>query len=453
MTRPGIYARVSDPRQTDNHSIPAQVKACREFCAARGLSDPLLFLEEGVSAFSDDPESRPAFSRLLVAAEAGEIGVVVTLDMDRFSRSTLAALLAMGRLEVARVPLLFVNDPSDDPSPERKTMLTIKASFAELESRKKAARVRLSQALMRSEGKWLNRPPFGAMIGPDGRLCIDPERAGLLARILTEAAREPDNVIAERLTAEGVPTPGSDRKATRWGGSYGGAWWPSTIRAIIRNGGWLATQREPWPALWLAAAERPRRPKVTGGRATRFLSGLMRCPCGGVITYGGKRGPRDRLTVQCHGIRARGVRARCPHRKTYADVYEADVLAQILSLGDPGHKRRVVARDDARAQLADLEAEYERLADVYRAGIYSKARFQAELFALDKRKAAIPADNDYWVALCDDLPDLQGALPGLPPHEQNAVARLFIERVTIDGSRAIVAWRREFADAYGPDLH
>lgn len=452
MTPPAIYLRVSDPRQAENYSIPAQRRACRELCAARGWGEPVEFVEDGASAFTDDPDKRPVFRRLLVAAEAGEIGRLVTLDIDRYARSVLAALLALARLDAVGCPVAFVNDPVDTLTPDGYAMFTIKATFAHLESVKKAARIRLSQEVMRSEGKWFNRPPFGATIGADGRLCPDPATSPLLARILTEAATDPDSAIAARLTAEGVPTPGSNRRNGRWGGDYGGAWWPTTVRDIIRKGGWLARQDEPWPSLWLAAVERPRRPKATGGRALRFLSGLMRCPCGGVITYGGKRGPLDRLTVQCHGIRARGVRARCPHRKTYADVYEADVLAQMLALGNPAQKKRLDPPDIGAARAA-LDAEYERLADVYRAGIYKKARFEAELYALDQRKAALPSDNRRWVEMRDGLPRIQELLPIAPPHEQNALARLFIDHVSIEGRRAIVHWRSQFREVYDGVLH
>lgn len=447
MPVPALYVRVSDPRQGENYSLPAQERAGREYCAAQGWPAPVVFREDGASAFTDDPDARPQFRRLLVAIEAGEFDRLVTLDIDRYARSVLAALLALARVEAMGAKVAFVNDPMDTLTPEGKLLFTIKASLAELESAKKSARVRLSQELARAEGKWLNRPPYGAQIGPDGRLRPDPATSPLLARILTEAATDADSAVAARLTGEGVPPPGIDRKPGRWGRPYAGVWWPSTIRDIVRRGGWLATQPEPWPSLWLAAAERPRRPKAPPGRAVRLLSGLMRCPCGGVITYGGRRGPLDRLTVQCHGLRARGVRAHCPHRKTYADVYEADVLAQFRALGDPARELPDAGPDVAAARAA-LDAEYERLADVYRAGIYTRARFEAELYALDRRKAALPSGNSRWVAVRDRLPALQAAMPGLPPAEQNAVARLFIDRVTIEGRRAVITWRQEFLDVY-----
>lgn len=451
MPAPALYLRVSDPRQGENYSLPAQERAGRAYCAELGFPDPVVFREEGASAFNDDPDARRQFRRLLAAAEAGEIDRLVTLDIDRFARSTLAALLALSRLEAVGARVVFINDPMDTLTPEGKLMFTIKASLAELESAKKAARVRLSQDLMRAEGKWLSRPPYGARIGPDGRLRPDPANSPILRRILEEAARDPDSAIAERLTAEGIPTPGSDRKPGRWGEEHGGAWWPTTIRSIIRQGGWLASQHDPWPSLWLAASERPRRPKAPPGRAIRRLSGLMRCPCGGVITYGGRRGPLDRLTVQCHGIRARGRRAHCPHRKTYADVYEADVLAQLAAVPDPRDWMLVEADERASAARAELEDDYRRLADVYRAKILTKAQFEAELRALDLRKAALPSGSPRVAAVREHWAALLAALPGAEPADQNAFLREIIEAVFIEGRRARIVWRAEFSAATGLD--
>ena len=449
MPSPAIYARVSTVGQVDSHSIPAQLKACHAYIDAQGWDQPVEYIENGASAFSDDPDSRPVFRQMLTDAEAKQFNQLVCLDIDRFARSTLAALLTLGRLEVAVCTVHFVTDPGDNMTPERKLMFTIKASFAELESAKKSARIKLSQEFMRAEGKWFNQPPFGATIGPDQRLTLDPARSTLLRRILTEAAVDSDNTIAERLILEGVPPPGVGRKPGRWGVPNTGVWYPSTIRDIVRRGGWLATQPAPWPQLWLAALERPRRPKATNGRAVRFLSGLLRCPCGGVITYGGRRGPLDRLTMQCHGWRVRRERAHCPHRKTYADVYEAEVMVQLLALPDP-HAWIIADPDrDMSAERAAIAEDRQRLVDVYRAKLLDKPQFDAEVLQLDQRAAALPLARPQVRAMRDRWPALRRALPGLEPADQNEVARQLIKEVLIDGQRAIVTWRPEYAATFG----
>jgi hypothetical protein len=176
----------------------------------------------------------------------------------------------------------------------------------------------------------------------------------------------------------------------------------------------------------------------------------MRCPCGGVITYGGRRGPLDRLTVQCHGIGARGVRAHCPHRKTYADVYEADVLAQLLACPTrrdwvPRRGRR--AREAARAAL---DAEYERLADVYRAGIYTRARFEAELLrARPPQGRAADGQRPLGRGARPPARNCRRRCPASRRPSRTRSLRLFIDRVTIVGRRALITWRPEFAAATG----
>lgn len=452
MTVPALYARVSDPRQGANYSLPAQERACRARCVAEGWGEPALYREAGVSAFDDNPETRPEFRRLLTDAERGAIDRVICLDIDRFARSTLAALLALARFDAAGVPIVFINDPADTLTPDGKLIFTIKASLAELESAKKSSRIRLSQELMRSEGKWLNRPPFGAMIGPDGRLTIHPERSVLLARILREAAVDSDNAIAERLTRERVPTPGVDRKPGRWQKPYSGAWWPSTIASMIKRSRWLLLQPEPWPTLWLAAHERPRRPKVTGNRQVRFLSGLLRCPCGGVLTYGGKRGPLNRLTIQCQGSAARGTRAHCPHRKTYADVYEAEVMRQILALGDPQEETAPQDLEALARERRAIEEDAQRLADVYRARLIDKPQFDAELLRIDARRALLPERSQRASAVRDGWERMRELLPHVPPEEQNLMARQLILGVICEGQTAMIRWRPEIGAVFGLDL-
>lgn len=449
MTVPALYLRVSDPRQGENFSLAAQERAGRALCAREGWPEPVIYREEGASAFNDDPDARPQFRALLAAIEAGAVDRLVALDTDRFARSALAALLALARIETARARVHFVNDPIDTSTPAGKMWFTIKGAFHEGESAHKSARIRLSQDIMRAEGRWFNRPPFGARIGDDGRLAVDPAKAPLLARILAEAAEDSDNAIAERLTAEGIPTPGADRRPGRWGRAYSGVWYPSTVRDIVRRSGWLADQPDPWPARWLAARERPRRPKASGARRIRLLSGLMRCPCGGVITYGGRRGPLDRLTVQCHASQGRGRRAGCPHRKTYADVYEADVLRQLLALGDPERSVPAGGGAGAEREREELAEDARRLADVYRAKLITKAQFEADLLAIEARRAALPGRAARYEAARAGWPAIRDLLPRMEPADANAVARQLIERVTIDGRAARIAWRPEVAAIFG----
>ena len=65
-----IYVRVSSKEQVEGYSLEAQLRACREYCAARGYTVVEVY-SEGRSAHTDNLAKRPQFARMLADAEAG----------------------------------------------------------------------------------------------------------------------------------------------------------------------------------------------------------------------------------------------------------------------------------------------------------------------------------------------------------------------------------------------
>ncbi len=57
-----LYCRVSTKEQTQNLSLPTQLKACSEYCERNGYAIGETFIEEGESAKTAD---RPELKRLL----------------------------------------------------------------------------------------------------------------------------------------------------------------------------------------------------------------------------------------------------------------------------------------------------------------------------------------------------------------------------------------------------
>ena len=54
-----IYVRVSSKEQVEGYSLEAQLRACREFCAARGYTVVAEYADEGRSAHTDNLSKRP----------------------------------------------------------------------------------------------------------------------------------------------------------------------------------------------------------------------------------------------------------------------------------------------------------------------------------------------------------------------------------------------------------
>ena len=80
-----IYIRVSTKEQTENLSLPTQLRACEEYCCRQGYEVLERFKEEGESAKTAD---RPELQRLLkyCRTHKGRVHfVVVTHRQNLFS--------------------------------------------------------------------------------------------------------------------------------------------------------------------------------------------------------------------------------------------------------------------------------------------------------------------------------------------------------------------------------
>ena len=80
-----IYVRVSTKEQTENLSLPTQLKACEEYCERQGFTVLARFREEGESAKSAD---RTELQNLLqyCRLNKGKVQFVVVFNLTRFAR-------------------------------------------------------------------------------------------------------------------------------------------------------------------------------------------------------------------------------------------------------------------------------------------------------------------------------------------------------------------------------
>ncbi len=74
-----IYARQSVDKK-DSLSIESQIELCRRFTGPEAV----VFQDKG---FSGKNTKRPAFTELMRAVEAGDVGRICVYRLDRFSRS------------------------------------------------------------------------------------------------------------------------------------------------------------------------------------------------------------------------------------------------------------------------------------------------------------------------------------------------------------------------------
>ena len=73
---PAIYLRISSDRAGDELGVTRQREDCLQLCEARGFANPMIFVDNDVSA--SKAGRRRGFRELMAAVEDGQIDVIVT---------------------------------------------------------------------------------------------------------------------------------------------------------------------------------------------------------------------------------------------------------------------------------------------------------------------------------------------------------------------------------------
>jgi len=158
--RVAIYARVSTDDQAERNTIELQIIACRDYCKAEEYEVVEEFKDDGVSGAMPFAE-RPEGKRLLEVAEAKLFDRVVIYCVDRLSRDTLEALLAMREFERLGISIDFALQPFDD-TPESKFQFEILTCVASLERRYIARRTSVGRRSKVKQGAYMcNQIPYG----------------------------------------------------------------------------------------------------------------------------------------------------------------------------------------------------------------------------------------------------------------------------------------------------
>lgn len=421
------YIRVSSRDQIENSSLDAQRRAIVEYCARQGWPPPEVFAEEGRSAFTEELARRPAFAALVAAVEARRFAVVVVLDLDRFARSTLTALVAKARLERAGCAIVSLNQGVDFSTPDGGLLFTINSGFAEYFSEQLSRKVLAGIAEKRRRGEHVGGLPFGAR-RVAGQLEIDPAYAATLRLIYTLAATQSDGRVAQTLNERGIPP---------WRAR---GWENTTIRSMrLVTGAWLREQGGDWPALYEAARGRPYLPRLPRGKALLLLSGLLRCPCGARMMYCGTR--KQRRYVRCAG-KTFG-RSDCAARFTNAAVYEAQVERWVLAL--PDLSRPVVEPVDLGAARAALAARRRRNAVLFETGDRPEGEYRALAAALVAEEEALPPTATRLRTIGVGIRAAQEAWHEAPIVARNGFLRGILDGVLLVSHEARPLPKREVA--------
>jgi site-specific DNA recombinase len=206
-----VYVRVSVDEQDapNGGSLASQEEACREVCARRKLEVIRVYTDNGVSGGTLE---RPALNELRADVAAGKVSAVVVYALDRLSRRQADTLALLEEFKDAGAGLASATQEFDTTTDMGRALVGFLAIFAELQRSEIRSRTKRALDAKKQRGEAFNRPPFGTKIEADRdgrpRYVANPATWPIVARILAERdAGSSCQKIADRLNAEGVPTP------------------------------------------------------------------------------------------------------------------------------------------------------------------------------------------------------------------------------------------------------
>ncbi|MHB1419391.1 MAG: recombinase family protein [Bacillota bacterium] len=224
------YARVSTTQQADaDLSLPAQLKAIREFAHKNDITLMQEYIDEGLSAFHDN--IRPQFELMIEQASSDpRITSILVHDSTRFSRDKYQSNAVKAKLRKHGVMVIPVSAPYDPSTIDGVWRESIDEALAMTSSMQTAFHVKKGMkenAAKRDPDtgycyKNGGIPPYGyrlyhVKVGKDSRgkdiikglWEIDPEKAPIIYKIIVEWRAGEGlsyKAIRDRLNEQGIPS-------------------------------------------------------------------------------------------------------------------------------------------------------------------------------------------------------------------------------------------------------
>jgi DNA invertase Pin-like site-specific DNA recombinase len=175
------YCRVSTDKQAEEgESLGAQERALTGYAAYKGLEEPRLFVEEGISG-SVYLQERPEGKKLWEVLQRGD--TVLITKLDRAFRDALNAIQTAKYCEDNGIHLHILDMGGDViENGNAQLMFNILACFSEWVRKGIAENVRFTKADQKARGRYLGGSvPFGFKLDENGALQEDPEQQKALA--------------------------------------------------------------------------------------------------------------------------------------------------------------------------------------------------------------------------------------------------------------------------------
>lgn len=220
-----LYARVSTEEQASrDNSIPAQIKAIKQFALKNGIEITKEYVDEGKSARTAD---RPQFQQMISDAKKKDkiFSKILIHKTDRFARNRSDSVIYKSLLQKeCHVEFISITEIFDD-SPTGKLLEGMMEVIAEFHSLNLAQEVMKGMKQKAGKGLYLGRTPYGYTLDETTKKLIIDEEESKVVKIIFEMYSNGDSfaTIKSHLNTAGIFTRENN------------AWDSSSIKRIIKN--------------------------------------------------------------------------------------------------------------------------------------------------------------------------------------------------------------------------
>lgn len=435
-TRAAGYIRVSDESQVEGHSLDAQRREITRYCKSRGYELVRIYVDAGVSAYTEHIEDRPEFAELLRDAERDLYDVVVVHTVDRWARRVSVQAQSLDRLSKAGVDFESVMENIDRATPIGRLLQTFLGGASEYSSAQLGVHVSKSQRERAELGLPVGPVPFG-YVQQNPKQAPEPvpaEADAVRQAFELRLRKESHGFIAARLNDRGFQTR-TGRMFTEYAVRdmlsaqfytgvipYRQQDYPGQHQAIIPHELFEQVQ---------LLRNRHGRKNIRGG-ITGALQGILFCGhCGNPIhserNHQGDPRYRERHGWPC----ITNGRSVIAHR---IDPQIGDILGS-LDLAPEWREKilRLAIKGRPELDLTALKRQRQRVARAYGDGAYTEEEYERRLDEIDaKLQVAIPVmlpSIEEAAGLIDDIPSIWRE--ALPEERRKLVAPL-VEQVYLD---------------------
>lgn len=456
----GIYTRVSTQEQAqEGFSIREQEDRLRKYCDAmnwtiyRVYSDP---------AFSGSNMERPALRAMIRDVESGLLQKILVYKLDRLSRSQLDTLYLIERVFLAHnVDFVSMTENFDTSTPLGRAMIGILSVFAQLEREQIKERMIMGQDARARQGLHHGSfAPRGYKYEPEtDALVVDPIAAEYIRKIF--------RMFCERYSLKAIKREMESTTDLKWA--------TASIAYILNNRVYLGYI--PHKGTWTQGKHTPIIDDVTfqktqeilqerstrhhenhrDGKATSLLAGMLICGrCGAKYTALRIKWNDNQKSyaeyMPCYECNSRAKRTlslikdpNCKNKIWKQQDLESLVFGEVRKLKLIPPEKRVEPKEDHTEEIKKIDAQLERLMDLYTLGGISLESVETRVSALNEKRQILSArqeevskrpvvDHTSLIQSFDDVLRLGN-------HDEiREVLITLIDRIIIDGENLEIHW-------------